>query len=104
MTERRQARRYDLVLPAVVNPNSEERESGRTRDISTGGVFLLVPQTINRECDFEVNIDLPTETGVQIQAVARAVRTEEWTQRGRRVVGVGAVIQSHEIVRSPGKW
>ena len=83
-----------LALQAVVNSNGTSK--GWTKDISTDGVFLLLHQPINDT--FNVMIDLPT--GVHVQAIATTVRTDEWTEQGRRVVGVGAVIRRHEIIRT----
>ena len=99
MTERRQSHRYDLALPAVVNPNDGKTVKGRTRDISGRGVLLLLPHTVKIDHDFEVTIELPTEAGVYVRAVVKAVRTEEWTERGKRVVGVAAMILQREMVR-----
>jgi hypothetical protein len=94
MTERRKARRYNLALHAVVHSNVEI--VSRTKDISTDGVFLLLHQPI--ATDFNVRIELPT--GVYVQAIARTVRTREWVEHGQRFIGVGAVIERHEIVRT----
>ena len=101
MTNRRKARRYDLSLPAVVNSNAgKDVQQGRTRDISTRGVLLLLPHTVQNDSEFDVTIELPTEAGVCVRAVVKVVRTEEWAERGRRVVGVGTMIRRYEIVRS----
>jgi hypothetical protein len=93
MIERRKARRYDLALHAVVHSNVEI--VSRTKNISTDGLFLLLHQPI--ATDFNMTIELPT--GVYVKAVARTVRTKEWTQQGQRFIGVGVVIERHEIVR-----
>lgn len=100
MTERRKACRYDLSLPAIANSNAgKDVQQGRTRDISTRGVLLLLPHMVQNDSEFNVTIELPTEAGVYVRAVVKVVRTEEWAERGRRVVGVGAMIRRYEIVR-----
>ena len=100
MTERRRNRRYDLALPAVVKSNvGKAVQKGKTRDISTHGVFLVLHHTVKTDSDFDVAIELPTGAGVHVRAVVTTVRTEEWTEQGRRIVGVGAVLRRYEIVR-----
>ena len=74
-------------------------QQGRTRDISGRGVFLVLRGAIKKDIDFDLTIELLTEAGVYVRAVVRAVRTEEWTEEGKRVVGVGATIRQREIVR-----
>jgi UDP-N-acetylglucosamine pyrophosphorylase len=59
-----------------------------------------LPQPIQNSTDFNVMIELPTGTGVYIQAVAKSVRTEEWMEQGRRVVGIAAVLRRREIIQT----
>jgi hypothetical protein len=96
MIERRKNYRYPLAVPAVVNSNV--KTVGRTKDISTGGLFLVLDQVVRNDTDFDVTIALPI--GMHVQAVARIVRTQEWVEGGKRFIGVGAVIRQHEIVRT----
>ena len=45
MTERRTARRYDLTLPVSIRAAAElvaGRQEGKTRDISTRGLYFVV--------------------------------------------------------------
>ncbi len=45
MSERRGARRYDLSLPVMVRIPAQglaETQSGRTRDISTRGLYFVI--------------------------------------------------------------
>ena len=60
---------------------------------------MVLRGAIKKDIDFDLTIELLTEGGVYVRAVARAVRTEEWTEEGKRVVGVGAAIRQREIVR-----
>lgn len=107
MTERRTARRYDLSLPVVVRiPVGEKAPSqqGKTRDVSTRGVYLLLDRTVSRDSEFDLTMVLPTEAtgsaGVFVRAVGKVVRVEEWTEDGNSRVGVGAMLRRYEIVRN----
>lgn len=107
MTERRTARRYDLSLPVVVRAPGGGKavpQKGRTRDVSTRGVYLLLDRAVSENSDFDLTMALPTEVaggpGVFVRAVGKVVRTEEWTEEGSRRVGVGAMLQRYEIVRN----
>jgi hypothetical protein len=106
MTERRTARRYDLSLPVVVRTPVGGRvapQKGRTRDVSTRGVYLLLDRAVTQNSDFDLTMTLPTEvsggSGVFVRAIGKVVRIEEWTEEGAPRVGVGAMIRRYEIVR-----
>jgi hypothetical protein len=106
MTERRAARRYDLTLPVAVRVPVGGRaipQKGKTRDVSTRGVYLLFDHSVVQDSDFDLTMTLPTDvpggTGVFVRAVGIVVRVEEWTEEGNLRVGVGAKIRRYEIVR-----
>lgn len=108
MTERRTVRRYDLSLPVAVRAPAGGKASsqqGKTRDVSTRGVYLLLDRTVTQNSDFDLTMTLPTEmaggAGVFVRAVGKVVRIEEWTEEGRPRVGIGAMIRRYEIVRHP---
>src|SRR2546429_2900663 len=49
MTERRSTRRYDLSLPIIVRVPAErtlDSQQGKTRDISTRGLYFVVDQNL----------------------------------------------------------
>ena len=49
MTERRNARRYDLSLPIIIRIPTErslESQQGKTRDISTRGLYFVVKDNL----------------------------------------------------------
>jgi c-di-GMP-binding flagellar brake protein YcgR len=107
MTDRRTARRYDLSLPVIVRVPVEKDSSsrnGKTRDISTRGVYLVVDNDVNAGAELDLTVTLPAEvTGgseVLIRAMGTVVRVEKWPEDGHQRVGVAAVIQRYEIVRS----
>ena len=107
MTDRRAVRRYDLSLRAVVRSTlggNAVPQKGKTRDLSTRGVYLLFDQAVPQNTDFDLTIALPISiaggAGVFIRALARVVRVEEWTESGSPRVGIAAAISRYEIVRN----
>jgi len=107
MTERRTARRYDLSLPVVVSAPVGGKaipQKGKTRDVSTRGVYLFLDRAVSQDSDFDLTMVLPTEVagggGVLVRAVGKVVRVEEWTAEGSQHVGIGAMIRRYEIVRN----
>ena len=109
MTERRTARRYDLSLPVNIRipvESSAVSHSGKTRDISTRGVYFLFDTDMRAGTELDLTMTLPAEvtggTEVFIRAVGKVVRVEN---RGDGVddpqhMGVAAVIERYEIVRN----
>jgi hypothetical protein len=107
MTDRRVARRYDLSLPAVVRaPIGGEvpPQMGKTRDVSTRGVYLILDRTLNHSTDFDLTMALPTGItggpGVFVRAIGTVVRVEHWAEDGHPRIGVAALIRRYEIVRN----
>ena len=107
MTERRLARRYDLSLPVNIRmPITREprSHSGQTRDISTRGVYFLVDNNLSAGTELDLTMTLPAEvTGgseVFIRAIGKVVRVENRPETGDQRVGVAAVIERYEIIRS----
>jgi c-di-GMP-binding flagellar brake protein YcgR len=107
MTERRTARRYDLSLPVIIRvPLGSESapRSGKTRDISTHGVYLLVENELSTGAELDLTMTLPAEvtggTEVFIRAIGKVVRVEKSPERNNDRLGVAAVIERYEIVRS----
>jgi hypothetical protein len=107
MTERRTARRYDLSLPVSIRlPIEKEvtQRSGKTRDISTRGVYFLFDNDLNAGTELDLTMTLPAEvtggTEVFIRAIGKVVRVEDRRQDGDTRMGVAAVIERYEIVRN----
>jgi hypothetical protein len=108
VTERRTARRYDLSLPVVIRvPVEKESASrnGKTRDISTHGVYFLVDTDLAPGSEIDLTMTLPAEvTGgneVFIRATGKVVRIEKTPERGSSDrLGVAAIIERYDIVRS----
>ncbi len=104
MTERRFSRRYDLSLPVIVRlPTAPEPRNGKTRDISTRGVYFLIPEELAPGSELDFTLTLPAEithdTEVFVRAHGKVVRVEPKLEDGERRVGVAAVIEKYDIIR-----
>ena len=107
MTERRTARRYDLSLPVVIRvPVDKEITSrtGKTRDISTRGVYFTIDQDPGTGAELDITLTLPAEvtrgSEVFIRAIGKVVRVDNRSENSSTRVGVAAVIERYEIIRT----
>jgi c-di-GMP-binding flagellar brake protein YcgR len=107
MTERRTARRYDLSLPVIIRVPIEKEVSsrnGKTRDISTRGVYFTVEQDMGAGAELDLTLTLPAEvtrgSEVFIRAMGKVVRVDKKPDNGSSRVGVAAVIERYEIIRT----
>ena len=106
MTERRNARRYDLSLPVAIKVPVEKvngTKNGRTRDISTRGVYFTLDQDLESGTELDITLTLPAEitrgTEVFVRAQGRVVRVDRRQDDGSKHVGVAAVIERYDIIR-----
>lgn len=107
MSERRTARRYDLALPIIIRvPVDKENSSrnGRTRDISTRGLYFTLDQELGTGAELDITLTLPSEvtrgSEVFIRAMGKVVRVDKAPENGASRVGVAAVIERYEIIRT----
>jgi c-di-GMP-binding flagellar brake protein YcgR len=107
MTERRTARRYDLSLPVIIRLPAEKEISsrhGKTRDISTRGVYFMIDQDLSAGTEIDITLTLPSEvtsgSEVFVRAMGKVVRLEKKPENGSSRVGVAAVIERYEIIRN----
>jgi c-di-GMP-binding flagellar brake protein YcgR len=107
MKERRTAWRYDLSLPVsirVPNENTPVSRTGKTRDISTRGVYFTIDKDLSTGAELDLKLTIPIEvTGgseVFIRATGKVVRVDKRSGNGDQPVGVAAVIEMHEFVRN----
>jgi hypothetical protein len=107
MTERRIARRYDLSLPVIIRIPIEKEpapRTGKTRDISTRGVYFTIDNDFSAGAELDLTMTLPAEvtggTEVFIRAIGKVVRVDRRSANGDQPVGVAAVIERYEIVRN----
>ena len=109
MSERRTARRYDLSLPIIIripagaDPSSRK---GKTRDISTRGLYFTIDQEIVAGAELDITLTLPAEitrgTEVYVRAQARVIRVDRRPDDSSVRVGVAAVIERYDIIRGEG--
>ncbi len=104
--ERRSTHRYDLSLPLAVRPLTPRQAAplrGRTRDISTGGIYFTIDQEFTPGSELAFTLILPAEltngTEVLVCSQGQVVRTEKKMENGVERVGVAAVIGRYEIIR-----
>jgi len=106
MTERRTTRRYDLTLPVSIRLAAENlvsRHDGKTRDISTRGLYFIITQDLKAGSELDITLTLPAEitrgTDVLVRAQAKVVRVERRLEDGESRLGVAAVIERYDIMR-----
>jgi hypothetical protein len=107
MSERRVARRYDLSLPIMVRIPAQglaETQNGRTRDISTKGLYFVIDQDVRAGSVLDIMLTLPSEMtngdDVLVKATGKIVRVESRMEDGNERQGVAAVIERYDIMRS----
>lgn len=106
MTERRTTRRYDLSLPIIIRVPAEktlDRQTGKTRDISTRGLYFVMDQDLEAGSVLDLTLTLPAEvtrgTDVFVHASGKVIRVEPRIEEGNTRMGVAAVIERYDIVR-----
>src|SRR5258708_1282309 len=109
MTERRLARRYDLTLPVSIRFSAEKlvvRQEGKTRDISTKGLYFVIEGDLEAGSALDLTLTLPGEitygSDVFVRAQGKVVRVERRLEEGEQRMGVAAVIERYDIVRGEG--
>lgn len=106
MSERRNARRYDLSLPVVVRIPTERmngNQAGQTRDISTRGLYFVIDQDLEAGSEIDITLTLPAEvthsSEVFVRALGKVVRVERRGDDGELRMGIAAVIERYDIIR-----
>jgi len=106
MSERRNARRYDLSLPVIIRiptGRASGNQNGKTRDISTRGLYFVIDQNLEAGSELDITLTLPAEvthsTEVFVRALGKVVRVERRSGEGELHMGVAAVIERYDIIR-----
>ncbi len=106
MTERRTARRYDLTLPIIIRVPAEramDSQQGKTRDVSTRGLYFVVDQNLQADSELDITLTLPTDlthgAEVFVRAHGKVIRVEQRSEDGNVRMGVAAVIERYDIIR-----
>ena len=104
-TEKRDCERYvfDLPIQAAWKDAAGEvkKETGITRDISSSGVFMICRNLIDRDCEIDLQIDLPSlaeNANSRVSARGRVVRNLSSTTPDTGY-GHGIVFNNYKILR-----
>src|SRR3989449_9567383 len=95
MTERRTTQRFDLSLPLTVrlpSGRSAQTQKGKTRDISTRGVYFVIDQDLEAGSELDITLTLPAEVtrGIEVfvRASGKVIRVERRIEDGdQRKIG-----------------
>ncbi len=100
MRERRQGKRYPLMLPVQVQwkarRGSAGRAQGRTGDMSSSGLLVVMPTPLPLGTTINVTINLPielTKVPVELSCLGRVVRKS----RMGKNQGIGAIIEDFQL-------
>ena len=100
MREHRQGKRYPLMLPVQVRwkarRGSVGRAKGRTGDISSSGLLVVMPTPLPLGTTINVTINLPielTKVPVELSCLGRVVRKS----RMGKNQGIGAIIEDFQL-------
>ena len=104
--ERRTTRRYDLSLPVQVRVPAEkvrDSQKGKTRDISTRGLYFVMDEEPQAGSHVDLILTLPSEVTsgaeVLVHALGKVLRVEPRIEDGNKRMGGAAVIERYDIVR-----
>ncbi len=80
-----------------------DSQQGKTRDISTRGLYFVVEQNLEAGSELELTLTLPAEvthgSEVFVRALGKVVRVEQRMEDGNTRMGVAAVIERYDIIR-----
>jgi PilZ domain len=95
-----------LSLPVMVRipaKGSAETQNGKTRDISTRGLYFVIDQNVHAGSDLDIMLTLPREMTngdeVLVKASGKIVRVESRVEDGNERQGVAAIIERYDIMR-----
>ncbi len=103
--ERRKTRRYNLSFPVVVVTGQQSLKA-TSRDISTGGVYLIFESEDNllSGTELDLTLKLPQEASseeeVLVRAQGKTVRVDAFSEDGTRGAGVAVVFERRHFLRS----
>jgi c-di-GMP-binding flagellar brake protein YcgR len=80
-----------------------DTQQGKTRDISTRGLYFVIEQNLEAGSELDITLTLPAEithgTEVLVRALGKVVRVERRSEDGETRMGVAAVIERYDIIR-----
>ncbi len=104
--ERRIMRRFDMRLPAAVRVAGGQMDEflTETQNVSARGVFFYLDRPVEEGSRVEVTMTFPPHVTltdpVRVRFTARVIRVEQPLPSAR--IGVAAVIEEYEFLRSTG--
>ena len=106
MNDRRTTRRYDLTLPIIIRVPAEKKQdsqAGKTRDVSTRGLYFVIDQDLEAGSQLDLTLTLPSEVthggDVHVRAMGKVLRVEKRLEDGNTRMGIAAVIERYDIIR-----
>ena len=97
-------RRFDMRLPAIVRVEGTNEFHTETLNVSARGVFFYLDRPVNAGTKAEVTLTFPPHVtltdSIRVRFSARVIRVESPLPSTR--VGVAAMIEDYEFVRSAG--
>jgi len=80
-----------------------DSQQGKTRDISTRGLYFVVDQNLESGSQLDITLTFPGEimhgSEVFVRALGKVVRVERRMEDGSARMGVAAVIERYDIIR-----
>lgn len=102
--ERRTMRRFDMRLPAVIRLEPAGEFKTETQNVSARGVFFYLDRPVSAGTKLEVTLTFPPHVtltdAVRVRFKASVIRVESPLPSAR--IGVAALIEDYEFVRSNG--
>jgi hypothetical protein len=94
-----------MSLPVMIQVDGKRNSSGngKTRDVSTSGIFFTIDRDLAAGDELGITLTLPSKVTrgqeVFIQATGKVVRVEKRAVDGSSRAGIGAIIDRYEIIR-----
>jgi hypothetical protein len=98
--EKRSTRRFSLELPISVKfvNNSRQELGGRTRDVSSRGVFMYLDTEMSEGAPIEFVMTLPTEVTLAAPIRVRCTGKVLRVTRAEQEQGVAVAIDKYDFV------
>ena len=101
--ERRATKRHQVWLPIVVQAASQQCCSARSRDISTGGAYLLVESDeLAADTNVQLTVFLPKEIiggeAMVMRVFGKIIRVDRLSGDETRRMGVAVVFETYDFI------
>jgi hypothetical protein len=99
--EKRSTRRFALDLPITIKfpDNARQDANGRTRDVSSRGVFMYLDAELGEGATVDFVLTLPTEVTLadplRVQCSGRVLRVENKAKER----GIAVAIEKYDFIR-----